>query len=214
MTERPAPSAKRPSDWVFIRVVTATGSIYTVGLFRNRFGVLRGFSAELGQAVDCGDTNPLLDGEASLFSAPAHEWPGHQLQFGSIRTASIVDSKPECDERLMNKILAKYGVGATVTAVAGIEADKAEPKVTSPERAAPISSWLEALPEGGVRRVFEQIASHGAVTEVEAAKMLGGQRALRRFAKSFEEYARLAPFTVQIQVVAGVKRYSRMEDEG
>ena len=40
-------------------------------------------------------------------------------------------------------------------------------------------------------------------------QVIGGQRALRRFAVKFEEYANLAPFSVRIDVIGGVKRYVR-----
>ena len=66
-----------------------------------------------------------------------------------------------------------------------------------------------AVPEPGVRQVFEHLAAHGTVTENEAAAMLGGARGLRRFALQFEAYAQKAPFDVRIDVVAGVKRYVR-----
>ena len=69
--------------------------------------------------------------------------------------------------------------------------------------------WLDLLPSEEVRTLFRHLAIHGAVTESEAAAMLGGQRALRRFALRVEEYARKAPFGVRIDVVAGVKRYVR-----
>ena len=71
------------------------------------------------------------------------------------------------------------------------------------------TAWLDQLPTDEVRAVFRHLASHGAVTEGEAAEMLGGQRALRRFALRVEEYATRAPFAVRIDVVAGVKRYVR-----
>jgi hypothetical protein len=57
--------------------------------------------------------------------------------------------------------------------------------------------------------VFQHLALHGAVTEAEAAAMLGGARGLRRFTLQFEAFARKAPFGVRIDVVAGVKRYVR-----
>lgn len=69
--------------------------------------------------------------------------------------------------------------------------------------------WLSILPEGGVRQLFEHLAAHGAVTEGEAALMLGGPRELRRFANRFEEFAARAPFSVRIDVIGGVKRYVR-----
>ena len=73
--------------------------------------------------------------------------------------------------------------------------------------------WLEQLPEGGVRQVFDHIAAHGKVTEQEAAGMLGSPRALRRFALRFEKYAAAAPFSVHIEVAGGVKRYVRQGSE-
>ena len=69
--------------------------------------------------------------------------------------------------------------------------------------------WLSTLPEGGIRRLFEHLADHGAVTESEAATMLGGPRETRRFANRFEEFAAKAPFDVRIDVIGGVKRYVR-----
>jgi hypothetical protein len=71
------------------------------------------------------------------------------------------------------------------------------------------ATWLQQFPEGGTRQVFEHLAVHGTVTENEAAAMLGGARGLRRFAISFEEFAKKAPFTVRIDVVGGIKRYVR-----
>ncbi len=75
--------------------------------------------------------------------------------------------------------------------------------------AAADARWLEQYPDPGVRQVFEHLKAHGAVTENEAAAMLGGPRGLRRFALQFETYAQQAPFAVRIDVVAGVKRYVR-----
>ena len=76
------------------------------------------------------------------------------------------------------------------------------------------ASWLEQIPEGGVRQLFEHLAAHGAVTESEAATMLGGARGLRRFALQFEALIQKAPFGVRIDVVAGVKRYVREGRDG
>ena len=69
--------------------------------------------------------------------------------------------------------------------------------------------WIEELPAGGTRQIFQHLAAHGTVTETEAAAMLGSQRAFRRFAVQFEKFAAKAPFAVRIDVVAGVKRYVR-----
>jgi hypothetical protein len=69
--------------------------------------------------------------------------------------------------------------------------------------------WLDEFPPGGVRQFFEHLSEYGVVTEVEVAAMLGGQRALRRFALDFDAFAAKAPYKIRIDVVAGVKRYVR-----
>jgi hypothetical protein len=71
------------------------------------------------------------------------------------------------------------------------------------------AAWLEALPQGGPRKVFKHLAEHGTVTEPEAVNMLGSPRAFRRFALSFERLVKKAPFGVRIDMVGGVKRYVR-----
>ncbi|MBK1717209.1 BREX-6 system phosphatase PglZ [Thiocystis violacea] len=73
----------------------------------------------------------------------------------------------------------------------------------------PTVGWLEQLAEDGVRQFFSHLAEHGAVTESEAASMLGGPRGLRRFALDFETFVEKAPFTVRIDMIGGVKRYVR-----
>jgi len=90
---------------------------------------------------------------------------------------------------------------------AGNKAAQPPPAATEPQGGD--NSWLDSLPEGGVRELFEHLAAHGAVTESEAVGMLGSQRKLRSFAIRFEDYAAKAPFSVRIDVVSGVKRYVR-----
>jgi len=93
-----------------------------------------------------------------------------------------------------------------VTAMRTPASSAATPPTTSPVAD---TRWLEQFPDSGIRQVFEHLAAHGAVTENEAAAMLGGPRGLRRFALQFEAHAQKAPFAVRIDVVAGVKRYVR-----
>lgn len=69
--------------------------------------------------------------------------------------------------------------------------------------------WLQSFEDTDIRQLFEHLAVHGAVTEEEASKMLGGQRAARKFAGQFEALASNAPFSIRIDVIAGVKRYVR-----
>lgn len=78
----------------------------------------------------------------------------------------------------------------------------------------PSSTWLNDLAMGGVRQVFEHLAAHGAITETEAAGMLGGPRELRKFAREFEIHAARAPFRVRIDVAGGIKRYVREGGDG
>lgn len=69
--------------------------------------------------------------------------------------------------------------------------------------------WLLTFTNSGVRDLFAHLAQHGIVTEDEAARMLGGPRALRSFSKEFEAHAKKAPFSARIENVGGVKRYVR-----
>lgn len=69
--------------------------------------------------------------------------------------------------------------------------------------------WLDEIAEEGPRAVFRHLADHGTVTENEAADMLGGPRAARRFANRLEELARKAPFVVRVENVSGMKLYVR-----
>jgi hypothetical protein len=87
----------------------------------------------------------------------------------------------------------------------------AEAVATPSDTAASATSegWLNDLPEGPVRRVFQHLSQHGAITETEVSQMLGNPREQRKFARSFEKYAASAPFTARIDVVSGVKRYVR-----
>ena len=47
----------------------------------------------------------------------------------------------------------------------------------SPPTQSPPTQWLDELPEGGVRDLFDRLAAHGAVTAAEAAQLLGSPRA-------------------------------------
>lgn len=77
---------------------------------------------------------------------------------------------------------------------------------------APERGWLQELPEGGVRRLFEHLASHGSINEGEATQLLGGPRQLRRFSMRFETHASVAPFGVRIEFGAAGKRFVREGD--
>lgn len=70
-------------------------------------------------------------------------------------------------------------------------------------------SWLQQLPEGGVRVLFEHIEKHGSVTEAEAVTMLGGQREVRKFSRDFDALVKLVPFNVKVDNASGMKRWQR-----
>ncbi len=118
------------------------------------------------------------------------------------------------DEKVLVEIYHQGAEAAVAPCVVNgrfaVAAQRVTPDVQNrPPRAEPSLEWLNALPEGGVRQLFAHLAAHGAVTETEAAVMLGGPRELRRFAGRFEQYAALAPFTARIDVIGGTKRYVR-----
>jgi hypothetical protein len=94
------------------------------------------------------------------------------------------------------------------------EPAKAQAPAAAPEPPKPAGrAWLEAFTDAGVRELFEHLAVHGVVTEDQAAKILGGARAVRRFSNAFDEYAKKAPFVARIETVGGVKRYVREGQE-
>ncbi|MCA9517084.1 MAG: BREX-6 system phosphatase PglZ [Myxococcales bacterium] len=93
-----------------------------------------------------------------------------------------------------------------VTAVGG---QARTPAQTAPTvQGAAATAWLEKL-DGAAQTVFSHLQAHGTLTEDEVAKLLGGARQARKFAVHFEEFAAHAPFVTRIDVVGGVKRYTR-----
>lgn len=67
---------------------------------------------------------------------------------------------------------------------------------------------LEALPEGP-RKIFEYLAEYDAISEADAAQLIGSPRALRRFSRKFEDYAAKVAFEVRIEQTPQGKRYVR-----
>src|SRR5690606_28682818 len=103
------------------------------------------------------------------------------------------------------QILERFDVSVVNRAV--IQPSASPPPVVSASGTS--KSWLEALPEGGTRQLFEHLDTYGSVTEDQAISMLGGARNVRRFSLKFEEYVKLVPFRARIATVAGVKRYTK-----
>ncbi len=128
-----------------------------------------------------------------LLSGPAKSRA--QIEIYHPSAAQAVDPITVSERFDINRVVARPA------AVARQQAPSGEP---SPSR-----DWLQQLPEGGVRELFEHLTTYGAVTESEAITMLGSARKLRRFSSRFDDYAKLAPFKARIVVVAGVKRYAK-----
>ena len=79
----------------------------------------------------------------------------------------------------------------------------------APEPAGNGREWLQSLPDGPERRLFEHLAIHGIVSEEQAAAIFGNARALRRFSANFESFTAKVPFVVRIDSIAGTRRYVR-----
>lgn len=99
---------------------------------------------------------------------------------------------------------------ATISAPADPPAPRTAPtKPPAPAPPAPDRRWLEAFTDAAVRQLFEHLAAHGELAEVDAMAILGGARQLRSFSRNFEEYAAKAPFIVRIEPMNGQRRYVR-----
>ncbi len=73
------------------------------------------------------------------------------------------------------------------------------------------SEWLSAISDESTRAALLHLEKHGTLTEPQLARMLGSARKARRFARRFDGYREAVPFRVEIQVVAGVKRYEKVK---
>jgi len=76
----------------------------------------------------------------------------------------------------------------------------------TPEPAAAATGWIDAVGDPRHRRILAHLDRFGHLTEVEAARMIGG-RSARRFAGRLEEYAVLTPFGIRIDVGSSGKSW-------
>ena len=72
----------------------------------------------------------------------------------------------------------------------------------------PAPSWLDALPTGGVRRVFAHLAEHGKISEADARAILTRQE-YNQFTLKYRDYAAKAPFAVRMDTIDNIKTYLR-----
>jgi hypothetical protein len=78
-----------------------------------------------------------------------------------------------------------------------------------PAPTATATAWLQQIPEGGMRQIFEHLSAHGSITEAEATKMMGSARAYRKFANAIDDLKKKAPFDVRTEVLGAIKRHVR-----
>jgi len=90
-----------------------------------------------------------------------------------------------------------------------VSALRGAPSPEPPEPTPSDNAWLQDLPVGGVRELFEHLLVHGSVTASEADVILGGPRKHRRFSAKFEEYVAIAKIDVVIEIKDGVKHYMK-----
>lgn len=81
---------------------------------------------------------------------------------------------------------------------------------SNPPPPAVAPSWLDGLPEN-VQKVFRHLAEHGSINEIEATRLLGGARQFRNFSLNLDDYRKLAPFAVRVDMSAGIKTFVRGE---
>lgn len=70
-------------------------------------------------------------------------------------------------------------------------------------------TWMEAVLDADVRRVFLHLERHGAVDHRDLIEMLGHDRAARKFAINYELWLAHVPFGVRVEMQPGGKRYVR-----
>lgn len=80
---------------------------------------------------------------------------------------------------------------------------------TGPPSSRTPSSWADAIGDEAVRKVFEHIERHSAITETEATRLLGSPRAFRRFSAALDDYFSKLPFRIRTEIAESGKRYVR-----
>ncbi len=91
--------------------------------------------------------------------------------------------------------------------------------LTDPDAAPPASerapvvtidpTWTDLIDDATYRQIFELVAQHQIVNEVEAEKMLGSARRVRAFSRAVDALAARLPFEVEIVTVSGLKAWKR-----
>ncbi|MCR9202526.1 MAG: BREX-6 system phosphatase PglZ [Planctomycetaceae bacterium] len=74
------------------------------------------------------------------------------------------------------------------------------PTTISEDDATAAADWLSHIDDEGARSVFAHLQQHGSVSDDDLTRLLPNARAQRRFANNYERYARVAPFSVRLDV--------------
>lgn len=131
----------------------------------------------------------------------------HGMEVGARRTFSAGGAPPPKPSESARPAAASPAAEPPRISGSAINPATGAPSPT-PKTAPP--SWVRDVPEWA-RPVFEHLLEHGAATELDVARLLGGPRLARRFANESDHLVALAPFDLRVEVAAGVKRYVRVE---
>lgn len=156
---------------------------------------------------------PAVEARIRQVSRPARDDRGVlDLPAGQAWTEVLFDLEGPVDERVQLELYDPDGTEQVKALripgwfeVMGRAAAPAPAPAPAPKPA----SWQEQIDDAGARRVFAHLEAHGSLTEAEAAGMLGGARALRRFDLALDAWAEKLPFSVKLEGTTGGKRYVR-----
>ena len=70
-----------------------------------------------------------------------------------------------------------------------------------------VRSNLQAIEDEAVRKVFDFIERHGAISEGDATQILGSPRRFRTFSRNIDDYLSLLSFRVRTEMTGTEKRY-------
>ncbi len=140
-----------------------------------------------------------------------------ERSFGEIRESDSWDNVrcyhfPKVPQAALSYVVGQVPAGRAQPAARPARS-RPVPAPTSPPPVFPEAlagaPWLSSIPDEPVRLVFALIAHHGALTEAEVTRILGGPRPFRSFSNRLEAYLRRLPFGVEVEVTPAGKRYLR-----
>ncbi len=85
------------------------------------------------------------------------------------------------------------------------------PETRPPLPRAADPSWKDLIEDPSVRRIFELLADHQIVNEVDLQQILGSARRVRAFSRELEALVQRVPFEVEVGMTNGLKTYQRKD---